>query len=58
LVDAHLPSDEEFEIDQSGSGLIHDFGDCDAENLVVIGDPYQMPRDPRKPGISGNAWSS
>lgn len=50
LVDAHLLSDEEFEIGDRryGSGrLLHDFLSVIAKTktpFVIIGDPYQMPR--------------
>lgn len=50
LVDAHLLSDEEFEVGDRryGSGrLIRDFLSVTATNktpFVVIGDPYQMPK--------------
>ena len=50
LVDAHLLSDEEFDVGDRryGSGrLIHDFLSVIAKQktpFVVIGDPYQMPR--------------
>lgn len=50
LVDAHLLSDEEFEVGDRryGSGrLLHDFLSVIAKTktpFVIIGDPYQMPR--------------
>lgn len=50
LVDAHLLSDEEFEVGDRryGSGrLLHDFLSIIAKTkspFMVIGDPYQMPR--------------
>jgi hypothetical protein len=61
LVDAHLLSDEEFEVGDRryGSGrLIHDFLSVIAKHktpFVVIGDPYQMPRGSlQRSLISGN----
>ncbi len=61
LVDAHLLSDEEFEVGDRryGSGrLINDFLSVIAKNktpFVVIGDPYQMPRGSQQRSlISGN----
>ncbi len=61
LVDAHLLSDEEFDVGERryGSGrLIHDFLSVIAKHktpFVVIGDPYQMPRGSlQRSLISGN----